>query len=61
MASVRIGFVKSSGILVSKAEKKRFFKSVNKQLNLKRNKYFLCENGLQGDNVVVWLDDADWA
>ena len=60
MASVRIGFVKSSGILDSKAKKLGIYIScwINKK---KYIEFFLRENDLQGDIVVVWLDDADWA
>ena len=59
MASVRIGFVKSSGILDSKAKKLRIY--ISCWINKKYIEFFLRENDLQGDIVVVWLDDADWA
>ena len=59
MASVRIGFVKSSGILDSKAKKLGIY--ISCWINKKIYWIFLHENDLQGDIVVVWLDDADWA
>ena len=59
MASVRIGFVKSSGILDSKAKKLGIY--ISCWINKKVYWIFLCENDLHGDIVVVWLDDADWA
>ena len=60
MASVRIGFVKSSGILDSKAKKIEIH--ISCWINEKNIDFlFLRENDLQGDIVVVWLDDADWA